>query len=562
MRAFDHILTSIGLQRTAKPSAIQHDDARSRRKSGTNNASTELGIPLRTVDELLLTNQDLIDRIKICYGMDRPTFEQDLMCVIRRYAAFVLSLPATPDTYFSAPGGLLRMGLEVAFFSLQGSDSHIFSGRATISTRRHLEPRWRQATFIAGLCSEIHRTLCCISVTDDDGEEWPSYLMPLSTWLEERQMVRFHVKWHADVEESRAAGLFALHSLIPSETMQNLGSRNSVIVPHLMASISGMPLYRERNILDELVRRSAALVIERHLHRNAGHGVTPPPGEHLVRHLVDALRALVASHSAWKPNSEKSRVWYGRDGAFVVWPKAASDLRQFLENAHMLGIPKSPDTLREILEAAGVLELPHSQSTWQIVPPDCKTPIEAIKLSSAALLFAGINPMPEPLSVALCAGPDSENSAAPVESFAGDAADHVSNSSLLTKATVEPLTMSQLVLPIPGMRLEAPLRLNPCVRKALAQILDAMQKDDQPRTYGLQQALFIPLAEFVRHDIEPSLALRTLAEVGMLVKSTETRTLTETRHLDGQPKLGLLLNPSFVLGLDVANDPTTETHHQ
>jgi hypothetical protein len=36
-------------------------------------------------------------------------------------------------------------------------------------------------------------------------------------------------------------------------------------VPHLLASISGIPVYREHNILDELVRRSLALVIDRNL---------------------------------------------------------------------------------------------------------------------------------------------------------------------------------------------------------------------------------------------------------------------------------------------------------
>ena len=34
--------------------------------------------------------------------MDRPTFERDLLALIRRYAEFVHLLPATPDNYFNA----------------------------------------------------------------------------------------------------------------------------------------------------------------------------------------------------------------------------------------------------------------------------------------------------------------------------------------------------------------------------------------------------------------------------------------------------------------------------
>lgn len=40
--------------------------------------------------------------------------------------------------------------------------------------------------------------------------------------------------------------------------MTYLSEGNEIIVPHLLASIGGIPVYREHNILDELVRRSLA----------------------------------------------------------------------------------------------------------------------------------------------------------------------------------------------------------------------------------------------------------------------------------------------------------------
>lgn len=116
-------------------------------------------------------------------------------------------------------GGLFRLGLEVAFYALQGTDGHIVSGRATISTRRQLEPRWRHATFIAGLCSELHRTLSQIVVTDERGDEWPAHLGPLSTWLELRRARRFFVRWLASAQESRELSLFALPHIVSPQTM-------------------------------------------------------------------------------------------------------------------------------------------------------------------------------------------------------------------------------------------------------------------------------------------------------------------------------------------------------
>src|SRR5471032_2667027 len=159
MRGLDRLLDSFGLQRA---STAAENATRPAVTCGAHVAaypSVDPGIPALPIEEILAPHAELIDRIKVCYGTDRPTFEQDLLSLVRRYAEFVHLLPATPDNYFKAPGGLLRMGLEVAFFSLQGTDGHIFSGRSTITTRRQLEPRWRHATFIAGLCSEIHRTL-------------------------------------------------------------------------------------------------------------------------------------------------------------------------------------------------------------------------------------------------------------------------------------------------------------------------------------------------------------------------------------------------------------------
>ena len=120
--------------------------------------ASDPGFACVSVDELLATHSELIARIKLCYGSSREDFEREVLTLIRRYAEFVHLLPATADNFFSAPGGLLRLGLETSFFSLQGTDAHIFSGRSTITARRHLEPRWRLATFIAGL----HQVMKCM----------------------------------------------------------------------------------------------------------------------------------------------------------------------------------------------------------------------------------------------------------------------------------------------------------------------------------------------------------------------------------------------------------------
>ena len=306
------------------------------------------GVQVRSVDDIVAGHQELLSRVKLCYGADREAFEADLLVPIRHYAAFVNLLPATSDNFFCEVGGLFRLGLEVAFFALQGTDGHIVSGRSTISTRRQLEPRWRHATFIAGLCSELHRTLSQIVVTDERGEEWPAYLGPISTWLDKRRASRFFVRWLANAQESRALGLFALPHIVSPATMQHLATANTVAVPQMLSCLAGTALYREQNLLVDLVKRAAALVIDRDLIASANRYGRPILGAHLERYLIDAMRRLVVSHPAWAPNHERSRVWYGREGLFIVWPNAVNEIRKLLEDDELPGIPKAPDTILEI----------------------------------------------------------------------------------------------------------------------------------------------------------------------------------------------------------------------
>src|SRR5262249_48498848 len=124
----------------------------------------------------------------------------------------------------------------------------------------------------------------------------------------------------------------------------------------------------------------------------------PRLGSHLERYLVDALRRLVVSSAQWTPNTEKSRVWYGQDGLYIVWPNAGNDVRKLLEADQLPGIPNAPETLPEILIDAGVVEpSAETQTTWAICPPHADKAIEAVRLTSPSILLAAMDRPPEQL---------------------------------------------------------------------------------------------------------------------------------------------------------------------
>lgn len=537
-------------------------------------ASPDPGFPALSINELLAQHTKLIARIKLCHGSDRATFDQSVLTLIERYARLVHLLPATPDNYFCAPGGLLRLGMEVAFFSLQGTDAHIFSGRSTISARRHLEPRWGLATFIAGLCSEAHRVLTHVIVTDGTGAVWPGYLYPLSDWLAAQHADRYFLRWRPNAIEARGLGLFALAQVVPPAVMQYLAEDNSVIVPHLMASVSGISVYRERNVLDELVRRSLALVIDRNLVANADRHGSTQYGSHLERYLVNALRHLASANSAWQVNREKSRVWFAVDGLFLVWPHAAEDIQKLLDAEQLQGIPKAPATIMEVLLSAGVFEPTASgQPTWTIQPPGSKFKIEAVKLASAAILLAGMDPQPAPLAEKLTrmAGVstplvsakasitqepptttelDAQIPLIPIEDTSPDEQNPATHGPI--PAATELVNVPEPTPPA-SFTLQAPMRLNPIVRDVLVEVICTLNTGAGPaKCCTVAHGLFVPVSEFERKGLQPSLVLRALTEVRMLARISAKAPPTSSRDFNGAPTVGLTINPRFVGGLELA----------
>ena len=524
------------------------------------------GFACTSVGDILAVHERLIARIRLCFGLDQETFARDALALIEAYAGYVHLLPATPDNYFRQPGGLLQLGLEVAFYALQGTDAHIFSGQSTISTRRQLEPRWRHATFIGGLCCELHRALASLIVVDADGNEWPAYLTPLAVWLAERRVGRYFVRWRAQATEARSLGLFALPHVVQPDVLQNLGAGNAVIVPHLLASVGGLPVYREPNVLDSLVRRSLALVIDRNLKASADRYGSPQFGSHLERYLVDALRRLTSAEPAWVPNREKSRVWFGNEGLFLLWPQCAADAQALLEADQLPGIPKSADTVLDLLLSAGVAEpRDGSHDTWLIQPPGSKGPLDAIKLTSPAILWSGPEASPRPLDGALLASLDPKQAMA---ATSGPAPPPSQKGQLSLLEATEPDPVAILPPPPAGpaaaapaieavaattIALKAPMRLNPAVRDALGAIVSTLNGDARAAAAcTVSNGIFVPLAELERRGLQPALVMRALGDLHMLVLADAARPPTTSRDFGGAITVGLIVDPRFVTGLDLA----------
>lgn len=540
----------------------------------------EPGCPVLDLDTLLAAHRSLLARIKLCYGTGNDVFERDVMAPVRRFAAFVHLLPATPANYFHEPGGLLRLGLETAFFALQGTDAHIFSGLETISARRRLEPRWRLATFIGALCADIHRTIPRTAITDNNGGAWPCYVQGLYPWLIERGAERYHVRWMLQAPEVPGAALFLLPQILPTPLLHYLAEGNTVIVAHLLATLANMPLPAgETNMIDKLVRRSAALVIDRDLRTTADRNGMVLSGSHLERYLLHALRRLLGTNPSWTPNTARARVWFGQDGLFIVWPQGAADMIAQLDADELPGMPSAPDAVLAVLLNAGVLAKNADGATfWGISPPGSKNVLQAVRIAVPDLLLAGLGIPREPLPEALVANigasqhpetPPKPEPSPPVSAPSTSSPPlppephqlelPVSPTSELPLLAAAPLARPEVDTggtaraahspPASKLALEAPLRLTPRLRTALASILEALQDPHAtPMARIVERGVFIALAELEHHHLEPSLCLRALADARMLASEDSRNPTTSTHWIDGQPQLGLTIARAFISG--------------
>jgi conjugal transfer pilus assembly protein TraI len=518
----------------------------------------DAGLPLVDVGELISQQSEILRRIKLAYGVEQSQFDSELTPIVERFARYVHLLPATPANYFRSAAGLLRMSLDVAFYSVQAVDSTLFQGLKSISQRQHLEPRWRLATFIAGLCAELHRALGPVVVTNDRGLEWPPYLGPLYDWAHAQSAERYHLRWVENQQELRATGLFALQHIVSASTLQYLAEGNSLVVPHMLASITGTPIYRgTSNVLDSLVRRAVALVVDTELRSNAEFYGQHRLGAHLERYLVDALRRLVAAGD-WTVNGQSSPLWHGADGLFLAWPRAAEEVVRLLERDQLTGIPKSPETILELLVSARVLsaEPGANGAVVQIRPPGASQPINAVRLASESLLTSAAPAPVTPIAGPLMVSPRAAPSPGPAEIPAAPAPAQQEPAIQSPPATATPrapvappfdeVRRPQAVPAALGLRPAA--RLKPIVHAAVSEILANLSCGaGEPEAELTSEALFVALRAFQKRGIDTAAAVDSLDAAGLLHRTSPSA--KTCRHpLAGEPVVGVLVKGSHITG--------------
>lgn len=370
--------------------------------------------PLRGIESMLDDEKSLIARIRLNSGVSNETFEKLYVPLLTRYVDFIQTLPASRAKHHFEPGGLWQYSLEVALLSLQTADSKIFSGSEPVELRHLIEPRWRFASFCAGLLLDIGVVISHMRVLSPNGKPWEPLLLPLYSWGTQVGADHYYVQWLPENQmlHERQYRMFSgvlANRLLPAEILSYLCEGNTSILHELILALSGLSVSHSQNTLLQIVDQSRNSSIERNVKSRAGFAPTGTIGLPVETYLLDAIRSLSQSH--WKLNTPGSLLWLTQKGLFICWEEAVPVILKYLEHEGLRTMPKMSNTLAEILLQHKMAIPPASGKVhdmyWTIDVPG-KGETVVLLFSSPELIFGSLNQAPVEIRILSPSQPKSE----------------------------------------------------------------------------------------------------------------------------------------------------------
>ncbi|MBK1699403.1 MobH family relaxase, partial [Thiococcus pfennigii] len=359
------------------------------------------GLPVAAPARILATQAELIARLQDGLAFTDRHFAELVQPVIARYAAFVHLLPASEAHHHRGAGGLFRHGLEVAFHAAQASQGRIFALDRGPAERRALEPRWRLAAGLAGLCHDVGKPVSDLSVSDRAGRTtWRPLLGSLTDWAAGQGVERYFLRWREPRQARHETfGLLVLERILTPEVTSWLVDADPGIMQGLLSAVAGID---DGAVLGRLVTEADRASVERDLREHHIDPAATSLGVPVDRYLLDAMRRL-ARGGRWQINVPGARLWLLAEGLHLVWPAGAEDVVALLAADRVPGIPRDPDTLADILLERGLAVPPPdgapSSRYWRLAPAPLArdgqvVTLSMLRLAAPDLVLAGAQPAP------------------------------------------------------------------------------------------------------------------------------------------------------------------------
>lgn len=311
------------------------------------------GLPPATPSRLLQDHKPLMDQIYQSVRASNQDYKKYYLPMMENYAALVHLLPASETHHHCGPGGLLRHGLEVAYWALQQCENAIYGLEEYPEVRRETTLKWELAVFTGGLCHDIGKCFTDMVVTNRNGDQiWRPFRASLYDWLKTNKIDRYFVRWNAG-RHGRHEKISAqiLDRVLLEETREYMAGPGSApgplegMIGALFGSLSG----GEENQVYTMINKADRASVDYDLKHNprdsetvGNAGIAP------AMTLIDAMRRLIKKGS-WKVNCPGARLWFISSRLFLVWPQCATEITKLIESDGTPAIPKDPATMADTL---------------------------------------------------------------------------------------------------------------------------------------------------------------------------------------------------------------------
>lgn len=309
-------------------------------------------------------------------------FDRLFMSVLRAFASYAHTLPASEKHHHAWQGGLLSHSLDVALGSTRASSAFLYGHRVSPKHQDQVENQWRLAIAFTGLLHDCGKIFTGMKVTDDSGmKRWDPYQGTLIDWFKDQNVDRYRIEWEKSRQghhEVLGAGL--LHKFISPEIQSFLMSHHQNIWQSMTETIAGMD---EEERFGALVRSADQDSVARDLttYRTEPAAIE---GERPETSVIQIIMEL-ANADGWKLNVPGSRLWFIDGFVHLVWKSAAQDIAEKLQEKRIRGVPRETEALAELLIERGIA-IPQKRKSgeqepfWKISPPGVSISLNMLRL--------------------------------------------------------------------------------------------------------------------------------------------------------------------------------------
>lgn len=343
------------------------------------------GLPVYAPAELLATQHELTGGIHNLIA-DAELLATHYNPAMLRLAAFVHLLPASQAHHHRGAGGMLRHSLEVGLWALQQTEGKLIRGVTTPQQRRVIEPRWRLAVFLAGVCHDLGKVVTDLTVTDRaNAQRWRPYHQGVYDWALSHDIENYFLHWQEGRERHHTnVSSTLIDAVIAKESFDWISDGSTDVVIWLTESLNSNP--GQTNQIHDYVVRADQLSVERDLKTMgvamAGYEIGVP----VERYLTDIMRRLVRE-GVWRINEPSARVWNIDGMTYLVWPMAGEEIARRTNDEDIPGLPKTPDGILDMMVERGIACMREGDGDpYFYIAPDVLTEkIPTLKLKSIRL---------------------------------------------------------------------------------------------------------------------------------------------------------------------------------